>query len=101
MADQPFVLLGINTDPDPDSVRQRNRQREINWRSWWDGGVNGPVATTWKVLGLPYVVLLDQQGVVRSHQTNPMELRRLIRQLLAAPASSEATKSPNSLDKKE
>jgi len=84
MKGQPFVLLGLNSDVDREQARQYNSRRGINWRSWWEGRVNGPVATAWQMPGLPYLVLIDHQGIIR-HQALPSdELESAIARLVAA-----------------
>ncbi|MFO0926647.1 MAG: hypothetical protein U0736_06345 [Gemmataceae bacterium] len=65
MKDRPFVALGVATDTDTAQARKGVEQFQLPWRSWWDGGVNGPVSRTWQVPGLPYAVLIDPRGVVR------------------------------------
>jgi hypothetical protein len=62
--DEPFVLLGVNVDVSREVLQRTQNERELNWRSWWDGP-GGPIATRWGVTGLPAVYLLDHRGVVR------------------------------------
>jgi hypothetical protein len=45
-------------------LRRTQNERDLNWRSWWDGP-GGPIAARWGVTGLPAVYLLDHRGVVR------------------------------------
>ena len=79
---KPFALLGVNTDAAREKARQEDRRRGINWRSWWDGGVNGPVATAWQINGLPGVVVLDHRGVVRQRDLDGPALERAVERLL-------------------
>ena len=45
LADKPFALLGINSDP-KDVVKKARKDENLSWRSWWDGGdTSGPIAT--------------------------------------------------------
>ena len=66
MQGKPFVLVGVNSDPDSalKSVIEKNR---INWRSWSDGEVEGPqpIARAWNVTSWPKIYLLDGAGVIR------------------------------------
>ena len=62
--DEPFVLLGVNVDVSREVLQSTQNERELNWRSWWDGP-GGPIATRWGVTGLPAVYLLDHRGVIR------------------------------------
>jgi hypothetical protein len=35
-------------------------EKEITWRSWWDGGsTGGPIASEWNVHGWPTLYLVD------------------------------------------
>ena len=66
MAGKPFVLLGVNSDPDRAAVKKLMADRGLTWRSWWDGGdVGGPIATRWDVDGWPTLIVIDHKGVVR------------------------------------
>ena len=66
LADQPFTLLGINSDRDRDEIKKTMKDEEITWRSWWDGGsTQGPVATKWNVHAWPTIYVLDHKGVIR------------------------------------
>jgi hypothetical protein len=77
-------LLGINTDPERELTRRRDREREINWRSWWDGGLNGRVALAWRIPGLPFVVLIDHEGKVRHRGLDGSALLQTIERLVNA-----------------
>ena len=63
---KPFVLLGVNSDPDQDRLKTRMKEEEMTWRSWWDGGdTNGPIANQFNVRGWPTLYILDHTGVIR------------------------------------
>lgn len=65
LADQPFALLGVNTDP-KERARSAVNREHLNWRFWWDGGsTGGPIARSWNIHGWPTLVLLDHKGVIR------------------------------------
>jgi hypothetical protein len=66
LAGKPFALLGINSDPDKQQLKQVMLKEEITWRSWFDGGgTSGPIATQWNIHGWPTIYVLDQEGVIR------------------------------------
>jgi hypothetical protein len=66
LANEPFALLGINSDPDRETLKEVMEQEQITWRSWWDGGsTGGPIATQWNVSGWPTIYVLDHEGVIR------------------------------------
>ncbi|MBB77153.1 MAG: hypothetical protein CMJ75_21825 [Planctomycetaceae bacterium] len=65
LANQPFALIGVNSDPKDKVIAARKRER-ITWRSFWDGGdTSGPIATAWNVTAWPVIYILDDQGVIR------------------------------------
>lgn len=73
MAGKPFVLLGINSDTDRNALRRRIEQDKLPWRSWFDGGREGPIASRFKVPGWPTIYLVDHRGVVRHKSLGPPE----------------------------
>src|SRR5919109_1434268 len=63
---QPFALLGINSDTNKDELKKTLEKEQITWRSWWDGGsTQGPIASKWNVHGWPTIYVLDHKGVIR------------------------------------
>ena len=73
LKDQPFALLGVNSDARRRAKESRRREN-VNWRSFWDGGATeGPIASQWHVQGWPTIYLLDPQGVIRFKSIGPMD----------------------------
>ena len=65
LANQPFVLIGINSDPKA-RLRTAMKANNITWRSFWDGGnTRGPIASAWGVRGWPTIYVGDDRGVIR------------------------------------
>jgi len=64
-AEEPFAFLAINTDDDREKANRINHRQGYNWRSWWDGGIGGPISTRWGVGGYPTLYVLDAKGVIR------------------------------------
>jgi AhpC/TSA family protein len=65
LEDKAFALLGINSDPDKEKLRQKNEEAQITWRSWWDKTTSGPIATKWNVRSWPTLYVIDHKGVIR------------------------------------
>lgn len=87
--DQPFALLGVNCDPDRDLFERENLSRGIIWRSWWDAvAVGGPVSRAWRLEGLPGVVLIDHEGIVRRRNLRGIDLDRAVDEMVRAVPSS-------------
>jgi hypothetical protein len=73
---EPFALLGINADPSPEVLRQVQQEKQLPWRSWWDGP-GGPIAGRWGVAGWPTLILLDHRGVIRHRFDGPVSADEL------------------------
>jgi hypothetical protein len=66
LVDKPLVLLGVNSDGDKAKLKERMKEENISWRSWWDGGdTNGPIADQFNVHGWPTLYVIDHRGVIR------------------------------------
>jgi hypothetical protein len=65
LRDQPFRIVGINSDADREKTIQRMRDEQISWRNILEGGTVGPVSRAWKVEGWPTCYLLDARGIIR------------------------------------
>jgi thiol-disulfide isomerase/thioredoxin len=61
---RPFVILGVNTDPDPETLLKTQQTAQLPWRSLWDGP-HGSVVRDWGVQGFPTIYLIDHVGRVR------------------------------------
>jgi hypothetical protein len=80
-ADQPFVFLGVNSDPNRETVKAAMRRERITWRSWMDGN-RGPIAERWWIDAWPTLFLIDAQGVIRARNLPDTVLPRAIDFLL-------------------
>jgi thiol-disulfide isomerase/thioredoxin len=92
-SDKPFVLLGVNGDPEETVCKAAQLENSLTWRSWWDGG-SGPIAQKWSIQYFPTVILIDKSGVIRYRSVGPPagnELEAKIDELLKEP-SPEAKK---------
>ena len=65
LAGQPFALLGVNSDDDREALKKTMRKEKITWRSWWEGGLGGPIATKWQITTYPTIYVLDAGGAIR------------------------------------
>lgn len=62
--DKPFVLLGVNLDPDRAAAHQGIVANNLSWRSWWDGG-DGKISDAYNTEFIPALFLIDAEGVLR------------------------------------
>ena len=66
LANEPFALIGVNSDSDRDVLKKVIEKENITWRSFWNGGSKqGPISSAWKISGWPTVYVIDAEGVVR------------------------------------
>jgi hypothetical protein len=85
LADEPFALVGVNSDQNLDELKPRLQKESIVWRSFWNGpeGTNGPLSKAWNVSSWPTIYVLDGEGVIRYRGVQGEELDAAIDQLLA------------------
>jgi hypothetical protein len=87
LASKPFALIGVNSDPDLEKLKEMNAKEQISWRSFWDGpgpeGTRGPIAKAWNVQGWPTIYLLDPSGKIRFKNLRGEELEKAIKELVA------------------
>jgi peroxiredoxin len=90
LKDQPFALIGMNSDP-KETLRKAMASEKITWRSFWDGGsTGGPIATRWNVHSWPTIYVVDQNGVIRARDLRDDALEKKVEELLAAAKSPAA-----------
>lgn len=85
LKDQPFALIGINSDGGRDAVKKILAEQNITWRNVLDGTTSGPIATRWNVHGWPTIYVLDKQGHIRFRDLRDQPLEEAVMQLLAEP----------------
>lgn len=82
LADEPFALVGVNSDP-ADDYREAIVRDTITWPSFWDGGsTDGPISTKWAVYGWPDIYVLDHEGIIRAKDVREEDMDEIIDQLL-------------------
>jgi hypothetical protein len=79
---KPFALLGINSDPNKDELKQAMEKEQITWRSWWDVTTAGPIATKWNIHGWPTIYVLDAKGVIRYKNVRGEAMDKAVDELL-------------------
>lgn len=69
LKDEPFAIIGVNSDEDLEELAEAVEKENITWRSFWNGplGTAGPISTKWNVQGWPTMYLIDAKGVIRYH----------------------------------
>ena len=77
LANEPFALIGVNSDQDREKLKKVMVEKDITWRSFYDGSTSGPIATAWNVHGWPTTYVIDRKGVVRYAGTGVMTISQL------------------------
>jgi len=84
LKNEPFALIGVNSDADREALKKTMEKEGITWRSFWDGGsTNGPIATKWNVQGWPTIYVLDAEGRIRFKGTRGEKMDEAVDTLLA------------------
>jgi len=67
LKDEPFALIGVNSDSDLAAMKPKFKEEQITWRSFWNGptGTSGPISSAWMVNGWPTLYLIDHTGTLR------------------------------------
>lgn len=84
LKDEPFALIGVNSDEDLEFARHRVGEESITWRSFWNGpkGTRGPIAARYNVRGWPTIYVLDHKGVIRFKNVRGEAMDKAVDQLL-------------------
>ncbi len=83
LADEPFTILGVNSDP-AENYRSAIERENISWPSFWDGGdTSGPIATKWGVRGWPTLYIIDHEGIIRDKDKRGEAMDEVVDRLLA------------------
>ena len=89
LSGKPFVLLGVNSDEDRESLKKIQVEEQLTWRSWWDAGsIDGPIHTTWQIQERPAIHILDKKGRIRYKNIQPEDVEKAIDGLLAELSSA-------------
>ena len=62
--DEPFALIGVNTDH-PERLSKYVKNGTITWRNFRDGKAGGPISSKWDIVGWPTIYVLDHKGIIR------------------------------------
>ena len=82
--DQPFAIVGINSDKDRSKLKERMAEENITWKSFYDGGgTGGPIASTWNVSGWPTIYVIDGAGRIRFKDVRGDSLDAALEELMA------------------
>ncbi len=85
LENEPFALIGVNSDADLEQLKPRLVEEQITWRSFWNGpeGTGGPISKKWNVSGWPTIYVLDHEGKIRFKGVRGEAMDKAVDQLLA------------------
>jgi hypothetical protein len=84
LANEPFALIGINSDADRTALKAVLTKEGIAWRSFWNGGsTDGPISRAWNVSAWPTIYVLDSKGTIRFKNVRGNDLDHAVDKLLA------------------
>ena len=86
LKDQPFALIGVNSDSDLDDYNKQREEMGVTWRSFWCGekGTSGPIPAKWNVTSWPTIYVIDHEGVIRYRGVRGEAMTEAVKTLLAA-----------------
>jgi len=85
LKNEPFALLGINSDGNADELRPKLAEEGITWRQAIDVSTSGPWASKWNVQGWPTIYVVDHKGVIRKRgHMSAEDMEKEVGTLLAA-----------------
>lgn len=82
LENEPFALLGINTDK-PSSFRDQAAKQGVTWRNSLQGSTSGDLCQSWGIRRFPTLFVLDGKGVIRHVDVYYDALDRAVDSLLA------------------
>lgn len=90
LANKPFALIGVNSDKDREKLKTVLKEKNITWRSFWNGGSrSGPISTAWGVRGWPTIYVIDANGVIRYKNTRGPAMDKAVDALLAEASKAD------------
>jgi hypothetical protein len=83
LENEPFALLGVNSDGDAAKVKEIMAREGLTWRNAVEGSTRGPWATAWNVHSWPTLFLIDKDGVIRERYPRCERMLPAVREVLA------------------
>lgn len=84
LSNEKFALIGVNSDKDREVLKEVLKEKNLTWRSFWNGGsTSGPISTRWNVRGWPTIYVIDASGVIRFKNVRGEKLDDALESLFA------------------
>lgn len=66
LSGKPFVIVGVNSDRDPEQLKKSLKEFQVTWRSFQNQRKEQKaISDEWNVQGWPTLYLIDHKGVIR------------------------------------
>ena len=83
LADEPFTLLGINSDKSRSALEKIMKDENITWPNIWGGSPGkNQFAKDWNVFGWPTIYILDHEGIIRHKGLRGEKMEEAVVELL-------------------
>ena len=82
LKNEPFALIGINTDKEKDEYHTKAKEMSVTWRSSWQGSTSGVWPRAWGITSYPTIFVLDAKGVIRYMDKRGPEMDKAVDALL-------------------
>ena len=84
LSDEPFTLLGINSDSSRSALKKILKDENITWPNIYGGPTSdNAIAKAWNVSGWPTIYILDHKGVIRHRGPRGEAMEKAVNELLA------------------
>jgi len=83
LKNEPFALIGIDTDSNLEQFKTQVKKQNITWRNSWQGSTGGPLCRDWGIGKFPTIYVLDGKGVIRFIDLRDQDLGNAVDKLLA------------------
>ena len=95
LKDQPFTLLGINSDESRSALKKIIAEQKITWPNIYDGPPGqGKIAQAWNVRGWPTIYVIDHEGIIRYKDLRDQQLEDAVNKLLKKVPRKKAPPAP-------
>ncbi len=83
LKDQPFTLLGINSDESQLALKKAMKEQKITWPQIYGGPTpKNKIAQTWNVHLWPTLFVVDHEGIIRYRDLHDLD-EKVVDELIA------------------
>lgn len=85
LKDEPFTLLGINSDESRSALGEILKKEKITWPNIFGGPTSvNEIARKWNVWGWPTIYIVDHEGIIRHKGLRDEAMEDAVNDLLRA-----------------